>query len=52
VGFHARVVQHEFDHLNGVLYPERMNDLSLLTFVEEGMKHPIDLAAYARGELE
>jgi peptide deformylase len=52
VGFHARVVQHEFDHLNGVLYPERMNDLSLLTFMEEGLKHPIDLAAYARGELE
>lgn len=50
VGFHARVVQHEFDHLNGVLYPERMRDLSLLTFVEEGLKHPIDLAAYARGE--
>jgi peptide deformylase len=52
VGFHARVVQHEFDHLNGVLYPERMNDLSLLTFLEEGAKHPIDLAAYARGEVE
>ncbi|HEV2674977.1 MAG TPA: peptide deformylase [Aliidongia sp.] len=52
VGFHARVVQHEFDHLNGVLYPERMNDLSLLAFLEEGQKHPIDLAAYARGEVE
>jgi peptide deformylase len=22
-GFHARVFQHEFDHLNGVLYPQR-----------------------------
>jgi peptide deformylase len=52
VGFHARVVQHEFDHLNGVLYPERMSDLGLLTFVEESMKHPIDLAAYARGAVE
>jgi peptide deformylase len=49
-GFHARVVQHEFDHLDGVLYPERMSDLGLLTFVEEGLRHPIDLAAYARGE--
>jgi len=49
-GFHARVVQHEADHLDGVLYPERMSDLGLLTFTEEGMKHPIDLAAYARGE--
>jgi peptide deformylase len=27
-GFHARVVQHETDHLNGVLYPMRMRDLS------------------------
>ena len=26
--FHARVVQHECDHLNGVLYPMRINDLS------------------------
>lgn len=34
-GFHARVVQHECDHLDGVLYPQRMTDLSLLTFAEE-----------------
>jgi len=26
-GFHARVVQHEVDHLDGVLYPMRINDL-------------------------
>lgn len=26
-GFHARVVQHEVDHLDGVLYPMRMRDL-------------------------
>lgn len=26
-GFHARVVQHECDHLDGVLYPMRINDL-------------------------
>jgi len=26
-GFHARVVQHEVDHLDGILYPERMRDL-------------------------
>ena len=52
VGFHARVVQHECDHLDGVLYPERMSDLSLLTFIEEGLKHPIDLTAYAQGEVE
>jgi peptide deformylase len=27
-GFHARVVQHECDHLDGVLYPMRIQDLS------------------------
>ncbi len=34
-GFHARVVQHECDHLDGILYPMRMPDLSLLGFEEE-----------------
>ena len=34
-GFHARVVQHECDHLDGVLYPMRMTDLSKLSFAEE-----------------
>lgn len=34
-GFHARVIQHEVDHLDGVLYLERMSDLRLLTFTEE-----------------
>lgn len=33
--FHARVVQHEIDHLDGVLFPMRMSDLSLLSFNEE-----------------
>ena len=37
-GFHARVVQHECDHLDGVLYPQRMTDLSRLVFASE-MKH-------------
>ena len=31
-GFHARVVQHEVDHLDGVLFPQRMRDLSRLGF--------------------
>jgi peptide deformylase len=31
-GFHARVVQHECDHLIGRLYPTRMNDLSKFGF--------------------
>jgi peptide deformylase len=34
-GYHARVVQHECDHLDGILYPMRMADLSQLAFVEE-----------------
>lgn len=34
-GFHARVVQHEVDHLEGVLYPMRMTDLSQFAFVDE-----------------
>lgn len=33
-GFHARVVQHECDHLDGVLYPMRMNDFSRFGFTE------------------
>jgi peptide deformylase len=34
-GFHAGVVQHEFDHLNGILYPMRMKDFSLFGFTDE-----------------
>jgi peptide deformylase len=34
-GFHARVVQHECDHLDGKLYPSRMSDLSRLVFESE-----------------
>ena len=34
-GFHARVVQHEFDHLDGILFPQRMSDLSRLVFTSE-----------------
>lgn len=33
-GFHARVVQHECDHLWGRLYPTRMRDLTNLGFVD------------------
>jgi peptide deformylase len=31
-GFHARVVQHEVDHLDGILYPMRMRDLTRFGF--------------------
>ncbi len=34
-GFHARVVQHECDHLDGVLYPMRMRDMRNFGFTEE-----------------
>ncbi len=34
-GFLARVIQHECDHLNGVLYIDRMIDLKTLSFIRE-----------------
>lgn len=50
--FHARVVQHEVDHLDGILFPMRMADLSLLTFNDE-MKNFLDYAtARVAGENE
>ena len=54
-GFHARVIQHEYDHLDGILYPQRMDDLSLLMYSEE-MKHGMPekakrlLEAHSAGE--
>ena len=33
-GFHARVVQHECDHLDGILYPQRIRDMRLFGFVD------------------
>jgi peptide deformylase len=44
-GFHARVVQHEVDHLDGVLYPMRVRDLRRFGFTEElfaGKEVPAD----------
>lgn len=34
-GFEARIVQHEFDHLNGVVFLDRMRDLHSLSYLEE-----------------
>ncbi len=34
-GFHARVVQHECDHLDGILYPQKMPDMRALIFESE-----------------
>ncbi len=34
-GFHARIVQHECDHLDGVLYPQRIKNMRLFGFKDE-----------------
>ena len=34
-GWHAMLIQHECDHLDGVLYPMRMTDMTKLTFASE-----------------
>jgi peptide deformylase len=44
-GYHARIFQHEYDHLDGILYPQRMTDLSLLGFADV-------LDAAARNDVE
>jgi peptide deformylase len=41
------VVQHECDHLDGILYPQRMTDLSTLSFTSE-----LGARAEAEAELE
>jgi len=44
-GFHARVVQHECDHLDGILYPMRMGDLSRFGFTDVLFAGPADQSA-------
>lgn len=44
-GFHAGVVQHENDHLDGVLYPMRMTDFRLFGFNEEMARAMAPVAA-------
>ena len=34
-GFHARVIQHEYDHLDGIVFLDRMTDMASLSFEEE-----------------
>ncbi len=45
-GFHARVVQHECDHLDGILYPMRIRDMARFGFTDvlfpEGSVAPDD----------
>ncbi len=49
-GFHARVVQHECDHLDGILYPMRMDDLSTFGFSEEMGLGELPLSERMRAE--
>ena len=37
-GFHARVVQHEYDHLDGILYPRRIRNMINFGFEDELFK--------------
>jgi len=39
-GLHANVVQHEYDHLDGILYPMRVTDFRQFGFIEEMAKYP------------
>lgn len=34
-GFHARVVQHECDHIDGILFPQRIKDMKFFGFEDE-----------------
>ncbi len=47
-GFHARVVQHECDHLDGILYPMRMEDLSTLGYADEMGRNELPLGERMR----
>lgn len=47
-GYHARVVQHECDHLDGILYPQRMEDLSTLGFTDEMNRDELPLGQRMR----
>ena len=44
-GFHAVVVQHEYDHLDGILYPMRMTDFRYFGFSEELARAEAEAAA-------
>ncbi len=41
-GFHARVIQHEWDHLQGKVFLDRMKDLSTLTYLPEFARYWIN----------
>jgi peptide deformylase len=45
--FFARIIQHEFDHLDGIVFPDRMRDFSTLTHLREYQRYWTDTAALA-----
>jgi len=49
-GFEARVVQHEADHLDGILYPMRMSDFRYFGFNEETTKYEFPLPKIVRAK--
>jgi len=44
-GFHARVVQHECDHLDGILYPMRIKDFTRFGFIDELFPNGVGIPA-------
>jgi len=51
-GYEARVIQHEFDHLNGVVFLDRMGDLKSLAFLDEWRTYLNDASEEAGAERE
>jgi peptide deformylase len=49
-GFEARIVQHEFDHLNGVVFLDRMRDLKALAYRDEWERFMAPLGGGGDGE--
>jgi len=48
-GFHARVVQHEVDHLDGILYPQRIEDMTKFGFEKELFEDALEEASEEEG---
>ncbi|HKP65748.1 MAG TPA: peptide deformylase [Casimicrobiaceae bacterium] len=51
-GYHAMLLQHECDHLDGILYPMRMTDMRDLAFVSELMGEGRDFFSYTAAQFD
>jgi peptide deformylase len=51
-GYHAMLLQHECDHLDGILYPMRMTDMRDFAFVSEIMPKGRDFFGYTAREFD